>query len=209
MTGANGTGKTTLARAFAQAKDIPYVSTSATPVYAMLGLDPAADYPITQRLAIQEAVLTAFEAQWADATKRTPLWICDRTPIDLATYMLADVQRSTFAQHSPEVAKLVLDYKRRCIAAANRWFSIIVLVQPGVVAPVVRNGKAMSCPAYQEHFNAIALGLIRDEEIGIKNFYLPRRVVSLRGRVDALANVVGKSYTDHQATVLNSGLTLH
>jgi predicted ATPase len=208
LTGANGTGKTTLAKKFAQEMDIPFVQTSASGVFKLLGLDPSKEYPIQMRLAIQEAILSAFEAQWSEAHRRTPLWISDRTPIDLASYMLADVQRDTIA-HDPEFGSMINDYAKRCIESANRWFSTIFLVQPGIPVPIEREGKAKSCPAYMEHLNALALGLMKHEAVAFKNFYIPRRHTDLDTRVLCIANAMHKTTTAHMEQMETSDTTLH
>lgn len=189
LSGANGTGKSTLAQAFAQEQEIPFVATSASEVFKRLGLDPAANYPIEVRLMVQEAILTAFEAQYAAATKLSPLWIADRTPIDLASYLLADVQRGNLVD-TPELAAHVNDYVARCLKAAARHFSIIMLVQPGIEVPMNREGKAPSCTAYMEHLNTIQLGLLCDERNSTRRFSLPRNIVSLEARMQALRRSV-------------------
>jgi predicted ATPase len=208
LTGANDTGKTTLAKAFAQAKDIPFVQTSGSAVFKMLGLDPSKDYPIEERLAIQEAILQAFEIQYADATARTPLWISDRTPIDLASYMLADVSRETLAG-KPGLARMIDDYKKRCIASANRFFSVVVLVQPGIPLTQNRPGKAPSCPAFMEHLNHLQFGLMKDESVHFKNFYIPRRYTELSQRVECLTNAVSSAIVTHQARMLELAPMMH
>lgn len=207
MSGAHRTGKTTLAQAFAQQKDIPFVRTSATEVFKMLGLDPSKEYPIEERIAIQEAILAAFEAQYADATRRTPLWISDRTPIDLASYMLADIQRETVARQ-PALGELVADYKLRCIESANRWFSVIVLVQPGI-ATRDEVGKALACPAFMEHLNDLQHGLMKDERAAFKNFYIPRQYTALDDRIACVSSAVGKSLLAHQALMETIGTVMH
>jgi predicted ATPase len=189
LSGANGTGKSTLARAFARAQGIPYVETSASEVFRRMGLNPKDEQPFEMRMVIQEMILGAFEMQFAEAQKLSSLYISDRTPIDLASYLLADVQRSTLA-NKPEAALITADYVSRCLKSAARFFSIIVVVQPGVKVDVEREGKARSCPAYMEHLNSIQLGLLCDERNVTRRFAIPRGVTDINDRLNALTNAV-------------------
>lgn len=186
LTGAHRTGKTTLAEAFAQAVGIAFVRTSGSEVFRIIGRDPKAEYPIEERIAIQEGILYAFEKQYAHAASVSPVFVADRCPIDLAGYMLADVQRSTLAG-DPDVAVMVNDYVRRCLESTNRWFGTVVLVQPGI-ALVEAEGKAPACLAFMEHLNALQAGLLVDERFESLHFMMPRRVTNLAQRVEALRN---------------------
>lgn len=163
LTGAQRTGKSTLARAYADYAGIKFLPTQASAVFAELGLDPKLDYGIGTRLLVQEAILSRMEADYALASAEGS-FIADRTPLDLAAYMLADVQRSTFTPGSG-VGALVNDYIERCLMSAGRWFSLIFLVQPGIKA-VEAEGKAPACPVFMEHMNAIIGGLMMDKRVG-------------------------------------------
>lgn len=207
LCGAHRVGKTTLAQAFAQQQDIPFVRTSATEVFNALGKDPKAEYSIEERLGIQEAILHAFERQYADAQNRSMAFIADRTPIDLASYMLADVQRSTFAG-KPELAKMVTDYVDRCINSANRWFSTIVLVQPGITL-IEESGKAPACPAYIEHINALQTGLLLDERLTVRHYMIPRGYTDLQDRIDSVVNAVSHAVKQTCAMRIATGAPVH
>lgn len=208
--GAHRCGKTTLAQAFAEQHNIPFVRTSGTEVFALIGKDPKVDYPIEDRIVIQEAILFAFERQYAAARSMSPVWISDRTPIDLASYMLADVKRGTFAGQ-PGLAEMVNGYVSRCIEATNQWFSTVVLVQPGIKL-VEEAGKAPACPAFIEHLNALQLGLLLDERLLSRHYMIPRKVTDLTDRVDAVKNAVecsNKAIQMHRQNMKDAGVHLH
>lgn len=188
LSGSHRTGKTTLAAAFAEQEKRTFVRTSASEVFALLGKDPKVDYPIGERIAIQEAILYAFERQYQEAEKRDVPWISDRTPIDLASYMMADVMRGTF-EGEPEFAMMVNDYVARCIAATNLWFSTVILVQPGIKV-VEAPGKAPGCPAYIEHLNVIQAGLLINEDLVVRHYMIPRRFTDLESRIECLKNTM-------------------
>jgi len=199
LVGAHRTGKSTLARAFAQTHDIPFVQTGATEVFKALGLDPKAEYPIAERIAIQTSILSAFEAQWLDAMSRSTFFISDRSPIDLASYLLADVTRQTLAGQ-PAVAEAVNYYVQRCLESANRFFATIVLVQPGIQL-VEEEGKAPACPAYMEHLNALQLGLLTDSRLQARNYVIRRECLDLEVRVQCLGNCLRAAQDKHYEVV--------
>lgn len=211
LTGANGTGKTTLARAFAEKMNIPFIQTGTSEVFARLGKDPKVEYPVDERLAIQEAILFAIEAQYKQARDSSAMFIADRTPIDLASYMISDVQRSTFKGMNPNVALMVNDYVRRCITSTNKWFSTVVLVQPGI-ALIEREGKAPACPAYMEHLNLVQTGLMLDESLKVRHYMIPRRFTSMEDRIDSLKQAMAHAYNREAAErqlLEENGFALH
>lgn len=197
LVGANGVGKTTLAREFGKEQNVTVLETSTSAVYAAIGYNPAVDYDLGTRLAIQMVILDALTKQYEAATRTSTLWISDRTPIDLATYMLADVMRSS-CNGNPELSAAVVDYVDKCFALANRFFSIMVLVQPGIVTPTDREGKAPGHRAYQEHFNHLAFGLLMDQRMGGRHFFLKREVLDLQERKKSLFNAVTSSIQKHK-----------
>lgn len=198
LSGANGTGKSTLAREFAEHAEIPFVATSASEVFKHMGFDPKAEYPLHLRLLIQEALLMTFERQYIQAAADSEIFVTDRTPIDLASYLLADVQRSGVVDE-PELAKQITQYVDKCFKATSRFFSTIVLVQPGIQTDLIREGKAPSCPAYQEHLNAIQLGLLCDERNLSRRYVIPREVTSLDARVQAVIGATKAAFAAAQA----------
>lgn len=186
LVGAQRTGKTTLARAFAQAQGIPFVATSASEVMRRLDLDPKVDYPLEVRLVAQETILAAFKIQYQQARATSSLFIADRTPIDLAAYMLADVQRSTLASQ-PQLVERVGKYLESCMLACSEFFSVIVLVQPGIKT-AEEEGKAPACPIHMEHINSLAMGLLFDDRMLSQRYMVPRAITDLEQRVKALRN---------------------
>lgn len=189
LVGSHRVGKTTLALAFAKEQSLPFVQTDTVRVFQALGRDPKADYPLDERLAIQTAILEAVEMQYRHAQiTRGPLFITDRTPIDMAGYLLAEVSRTTLVD-SPALAALVQSYVARCIEVSNTYFESLVLVQPGI--PFAETpGKAPSCPAYMDHLNATMKGLMMDERHASRRVIVPVDCLKLEARVQALRDHV-------------------
>lgn len=145
LCGAQRVGKTTLARAFSEQFNIPFVQTNTRLVFQRLGLDPKEQLPIERRITTQFHILEELNRQWEEA----PNAIFDRTPFDVLAYMEADVLRD-FPKDCEEA---YLGYRKRCLDyAAN--FGAIVLVQPGI--PIIEEeGAAQGSLPYMEHFNSL------------------------------------------------------
>jgi predicted ATPase len=188
LCGAQRVGKSTLARRFAQTQGIPFVETSTSAVFDAMGLDPKAEYPIAVRQLIQEQILTTLEAQYTQAAKTSRMFVTDRTPIDMASYMLADIQRSTLVDQQKH-ALAVCDYVERCIKSTAQFFSVVVLVQPGIQV-IEAAGKAPGCPAFMEHFNLLLIGLLGDSRNVVPRYAIPRSMTDLEQRLFALHGAV-------------------
>lgn len=205
LCGAHRTGKSTLARAFAEREGIPFVQTSISAVYQAAGLHPADECSIEQRIAIQETILETLCKQYVQARKLSSLFIADRTPIDIASYMLADVGRQATAENR-ELGDLLTDYTDRCLKLAGEHFAVVVQVQPGLPLQAAELKGAM-CPAYIEHLNTVQIGLMADERSRVRSYAIPRSVTDLDARVGALTKAAEAALASHK--VLSQSLTIH
>lgn len=187
LSGTHGSGKTTLAEAFGRKSHVPVVLTSASGVYHSLGLDPAADYPVEVRLGAQAAILHAFTRQYSHAQDKNPVFIADRTPLDLISYMLADIQRATVLEN-PGAQAMVMQYIEDCYGVLNRFFSAVLIVQPGIPLQPGREGKAGACPAFMAHQNALLKGLLNDDRVKTRGYLMPTTVLDLDDRVKCVEN---------------------
>lgn len=185
LVGAHRTGKTTLAKAYAEETEVPFVETSSSAVFERLGYSPKVDYDFGTRMIIQNAILDDAVAKYA---KHTGMFVTDRTPIDMLAYTMADVQRENLTlEQSEEFTK----YFMRCFEETNKRFMCLMLVQPGIEI-VDAPGKAPANPAYMEHLNTIMFGMLVGEFNSSSHFYLPRRTTDMTERVEALKFVVNK-----------------
>ncbi|TSP14017.1 AAA family ATPase [Cupriavidus campinensis] len=187
LAGSHRTGKTTLAKAFAEKQGGAFLETSVSAIFRDLGYDPAAVFDFATRLHIQEEVLTRIEKLYASAPFGS-LVVCDRSPVDMAAYTTAEAVGDSVPASLQERYRA---YIERCFEVTNRRFSAIVVVQPGI--PVVHEaGKAVSNPAYMEHMNTLCLGLLNDERLKSAHFFVPRSIVSLDDRLEALEGAIGR-----------------
>ncbi len=150
LCGGHRTGKTTLAQAIAQKKNIPFVKTDTSAVFKKFGLDPAESMNFGTRLKIQHKILEAAIAIWEQESR---FFVSDRTPIDMMAYTIGDIQGKTEVDFNE-----LEDYLNLCFNATNKFFAKLVIVQPGI--PLVYEvGKAALNLAYIEHINILVLGL--------------------------------------------------
>lgn len=188
LCGAHRTGKTTLARAYAEKHGVAFVETSASQVFKEMGLNPAVTYDFETRLTVQEEILKRFDAEYAKHTS-SKMAIADRTPLDMLGYTLGDaVQNSVPEDQQERFAKYVQD----CLDVTNKRFAVLLLVQPGI-KPVVQEGKAALNKAYIEHLNSLILGLSVDERIKPPHFYIPRHMVEMEERMSALEFAISRA----------------
>ena len=197
LCGAHRTGKTTLAEEYAQLARIPFVRTSTSEVFRALGFDPKVDYDFKIRMMIQNGILDAAEALWKQYTGE---FVTDRTPIDMLAYTMADVQRQNLDKDDEA---LFIEYMNRCIASANKYFALLVAVQPGI--PLVEaEVKAPNNMAYIEHINSLVLGLVTDGRMKSGRFIINRKTTDLTSRCDVIDNAMNRVHERHK-TQLESG----
>ena len=191
LTGAHRTGKTTLAREFAKNTGVPFVETNASEIFAKMGMDPSSEYPIAQRLDVQERILAEFADKWKSAIANGNGFITDRTPLDMIAYTLANI--GSGEELSPSLENRLENYIQSCFDIVNYTFDFVVVVLPGIKA-VHEEGKARASYACIEHIATLIMGLVVSEKIIIPNFYIPRGETDLDGRIEILRSAMKKSW---------------
>jgi predicted ATPase len=191
LCGSHRTGKTSLAKAYAEKHGILFLETPTTAIFKELGIDPAAPMDFATRMLAQETIIECFDQQYAAVAGKAV--ITDRTPVDTLGYMLGDISGATVA---PQDEERLARYVQRCYDVLNRRFSALMLVQPGIEV-VPAPGKASLSKAYIEHLNSLMLGLQCDQRVKVPHFYLPREVVDMTERIMRLENVVGRAGAIH------------
>jgi hypothetical protein len=195
LCGPHRTGKSTLAKVYAEKQGVDFLATRSSAVFERLGLSPKEDYSFRTRLKIQEEILADAIALYSVTGND---WITDRTPIDMLAYTLADVQRANI---DDEDAERVKKYMEACIRATNMYFSTLILVQPGIEI-VEDPTKAPGNMAYIEHLNALIMGLMVDERVRPAHFYVPRRMISIEERLNCVDTAVNVTVRKAQEMML-------
>ena len=186
LAGAHRTGKTTLAKRYAEEQGIPVVITTTAGVFAKHGLSPKEDYDFETRLMLQWDILESLKSAYSEI--KGGVFITDRTPIDLMAYTLADVQRQTL---NPSQEKELQKYLNACIDVANRHFSMILVIQPGIEL-VEDATKATLSSGYIEHLNSLVMGITVSESIRAQHFYIPRLTSDIDDRVNCVRYAMKK-----------------
>jgi len=194
LCGAHRTGKTTLARAYAEKAGIEFVRTSASQVFKDLDLNPALDYPFDMRMDIQELILKSFQKQYAAANR---FFVSDRTPIDMIAYTLSDVRQETLTE---EQDKRLQKYISDCYDATSRFFATLIIVQPGI-AVVPDEGKATLMKSYIDHIAMLVTGAVSNEMVKSNRFYIPVAMTDLETRVNAVDAAVKRTIFKHVQTL--------
>lgn len=202
IVGSHRTGKTTLAKLYAERGGIQLVQTDVSGLFKELGFDPKLDYDFATRLFLQRKILERVDTQYC---KAAGTFITDRTPLDMLSYTLADVTRQNM---TPEFTNEVMQYSRDCFEVTNRHFGLLMLVSPGIKV-IEAEGKAPANEAYMEHIHHIALGLLVSQEVKAEHYYIPRHMTDLEDRVEALSNAVEKVKNKHEAEMVAGAVILH
>lgn len=196
LCGSHRVGKTSLARAFAEKRGIPFVETSVSAIWRELGFDPAAEHDFATRLMVQEEILKRVDALYGEYAGEE--FITDRTPIDMAAYTLADAIGDRVP---PSCQKRLKQYVDDCFEATNKRLGIVLLVQPGI--PLVDEpGKAPLNDGYIEHLNSLILGLTVDERLSSAHYYMPRTLTDMQDRLIALQKSIERTQTECHESVL-------
>jgi len=188
LAGAQRTGKTTLAIECGKVFEIPVIETSISKVFIDMGYDPKVKYNFETRLHIQWNILETLLAQYNSADRGA--FITDRTPLDFVAYLMADMGRDTL---NPALEREFMNYMAACFEVLNSYFSVVVVVQPGIKV-VESKGKAAGSPAHMEHVNTIITGLAINQEINIQHTYIPRHITDLSQRVRCIEESLKIAY---------------
>jgi hypothetical protein len=177
LCGAHGTGKTTLAIALSQKLGIPYIPIDASSVFLEHGFHPSDKLDIRTRLFLQQKILAKAEDIWFDVDE--PSFICDRTPLDMAAYMLADVGNGELDKHKHTQSE-VMDYLQDCFNVTARYFGKIILIPPAIPF-VEREYKAANTQPLIFKLHTQLLGLLAYLDLPYGE--LPKDCLDLSDRV--------------------------
>ncbi|MET2951275.1 AAA family ATPase [Vibrio owensii] len=199
LSGTHRTGKTALANELSERLEIPFVRTSTSELFREEGLDPSKKLTMDNRIYMQNRILDRALEQWSEHT----CFVTDRTPIDMAAYLLMDYCPFTateFQKHQ------IIDYVTRCINATNSQFSSLVLVPLAI--PIEESElKGVIDPVYMSKHEQLIRGFFVDPDLTPACYTLDRKTIDFEERMDAVMRTVLKSC--RKAEALREGNLLH
>ena len=181
LIGAHRSGKSTLARLTAEKMGIHFHISNASAVMREKGINMVADMSAEERLMAQNILLDIYLEQLGAAPRPA---ITDRSPLDMAAYMMAEV-----GMHSgePEFGEAVKSYVERCLAATEEHFDSLVLVNPLPVY-AIEDGKPPVNAGYQWHIHFLIEGLSSSLAKGCKLYRISE--MDLEKRVKGLTETL-------------------
>jgi hypothetical protein len=158
--GPSRSGKTTLGNKLSEKLGVPFTPFSGTKALMDAGIPLVGDMRPSERLYAQRTLLDMMVKQIETAPRPC---IIDRTPLDIAAYMLAEVP-----MYSPDLdlGRQIDAFVQECIRATRRHFDAIMLVG-ALPFYEVAEGKPMPNLAYQRHVQAIIFGLTAEIGPGV------------------------------------------
>ncbi len=125
LAGSAGSGKTTLAKEIAEAMHIHYHDASVTRIMKAAGINPVAPgVDLDTRIEAQEFLLRHYEAELRQLPSP---FITDRTPLDMAAYMLGEL---TMTNATPAQGQRAAHYVEDCLNVTREFFDAILAVRP-------------------------------------------------------------------------------
>lgn len=197
LCGAQGTGKTTLAKAYSEVSGIPYIDAKVGDFLNEIGVDLSrSDMPIVERMKAQLMVAghIASITEAPDLLKTG--FIIDRTPIDVMAYT-HDIAVPHYK--NDEVLELYAQTHMVCLDAVSENFNLCLMLRPGVQLSSqdhYRKQRASLQPFYVNHIDMLMVSMIMSFSTKVVAGSLSRfafmqdDVVDLSLRVDALEDIV-------------------
>jgi len=179
LTGAHRAGKTTLAKLLAEKIGIPFLQLP--PVVKQMGLSPKDIEHFGVRLEVQRAYLEEAAALYR--TQPT-IFITDRTPLDIAAYLLGDV-RQDLPKHQIDDAMELLN---QAVGLTSKTFSTIMFI-PTVLKFEEHPDKPPMNPAYQNQIETLIKGLLYHDAMSCQFYLLGAQVTDLQDRLTVLMSL--------------------
>lgn len=197
LSGASGTGKTTVVKQVSKMLKIEYVGSVAAEVFRSLNMDAKIDYPFETRLFLQEEILKRTLVEYEARRGSNTPFVTDRTPIDFAASLMADVGRQNLNE---ELTELSLKYVEKCVAATNLYIPKLIVIQPGI--KIEDRDQRPTNKAYGEHINSLIIGILTTHNVVSKKQVIGRRILDLNRRVKIVCQAVSDEAIKHPGKLI-------
>jgi predicted ATPase len=154
LSGASGTGKTTLAKAISEIMGIPYHDASVTRIMNDMGIDPVSQFEsIEARIDAQERLLAHYIVELSQVPRP---FITDRTPLDMAAYAMGEV---TMLNTTQAQGARIAAYVQICKEKTKDLFDAVAILRP---LPFYESKSTRPPPnaAYQQQTQTLIEGFI-------------------------------------------------
>lgn len=198
--GAQRCGKSTIAKDISESLGLPYIQLNTSELIKEMGLDVTKDWDMDTRLNFQEALLDKAIGLYRDNPGG---FISDRTPLDMYAYTIAEALKENI---NTDQERRILNFKYRCLDAANTYFQHIFIVQPGITY-VEEEGKPTANLAFQEHIASLVLGIAKDDSLNADFSVIKRFVTDHDRRVELITAVIVK--VEEELAEFRKSVTLH
>jgi hypothetical protein len=192
FSGCHRSGKTTIAKRIAEKNNCPFIETSMSALANEMGVKIGLDMPFDQRQEYQEAALAKYLSMYEEFGSGG-LFTTDRTPIDLAAYVVTAWHPAVVDEAQTFWAD---DYVERCLKATNEWLFQIAVIQPGI-AWVDADQKAENINFYRESLNTTCIGLAWDDRVTSACHIVNRNVLDLDERVSSVVAAYSENIGDY------------
>jgi nicotinamide riboside kinase len=190
ISGASGTGKTTLAKRVAEDLGITYMPTSITECAKKHGFDAVAPMSLQSRIELQMHLLKDHVDMVTNADR--PL-IVDRTPIDMVAYLMAEFDMHSHMRATSEEIVAAEEYVDLCLDATTRLYDyIFVLGQLDHYE--IKESRPADNRAYQTHTQLIMQGCL--SQIHGRMNYMVIRSQDLEDRHETLSDAIVRRMDD-------------
>lgn len=192
LAGAHRTGKTTIARKLAELNKCPFITMSGGKLASDMGLKIGLDMAWSDRVRFQDTWLDLM----LDGYQREGegcLFVTDRTPIDLAAYVITAWHPAVTTKDEEDWA---MDYVQRCMIATNAWLFQIGILQPGI--PWVDDAqKGEKNEFYREALNSVMIGLAWGDSIKAPVHIVDRETLDMDERIAELTQAYSSNLSDY------------
>ncbi|CDL81035.1 AAA family ATPase [Xenorhabdus szentirmaii] len=196
LCGAQGSGKTTLAKAFSEQTDVPYFDSGVRHILKCNGFDCRAEMTLPEYFRMQKTVCKELIASYP-----TESFVTDRTPIDVMAYTLAYVPPtiSTDTKEGHDIEFALIDIISESRLATEKHFSNIVMARGTFVSGQTdtRTDRASVHLGYRLKIESLIEGEMRrfsefTNTAGVVFQAIPSHIQNLSKRVDSLIGVYEK-----------------
>lgn len=194
FTGAHRSGKTTLANFAASEYGLTKIDSPAGKIVQGFGFDMGWDNRLAfNRFEGNGSVVTGIDMQWEiynslldSLSEAKDNYVSDRTPIDVAAYLMADATGYVGDEWAREQTVLMAE---QAIRDTERLFDVVILTPP-LLYYLEEVGKPANNPAYQEHHHFLCRGILFDDDLDLFWDEIRRESFSLETRTNFVRETI-------------------